>query len=567
MKPELGTPLWGLLLLLLVCRQGASRVGPPEDTFFYGTFPRGFSWGVGSSAFPTEGAWDQDGKGPSIWDDFTRRKAGSPPGHGQAQGPGDGYKAQEDVGLLRSLGVSHYRFSVSWPRLLPTGVRAEQVNEKGVRLYSDLIDTLLRDNITPIVTLNHWDLPQALQARFSGWQNVSMAAYFRDFADLCFEAFGDRVKYWITFSDPVTMVEKGYETGVHAPGLKLPGTGLYQAAHHIIKAHARAWHSYNSTWRSKQRGLVGISLNCAWGEPLDISDPKDVEAAERYLQFCLGWFANPIYAGDYPQVMKDQIGRKSAEQGLDTSRLPRFSRQEKSFIRGSSDFLSLGHLATRYITARSLPSRLGPSYRNDRDLVELADPVGPELGSTRLHSAPWGLRRLLNFAQTQYGDPPIYVTENGAPQKFYGTQLCDEQRIHYLKGHINEMLKARKDGVSVEGYTAWPLLDTWEWGEGLSERYGFFYVDLNDRNTPRYPRASVEFYRRIMAASGFPSPREVESWHAKALETCFVSTQMLAAEAVRGPMQMVTEVVVPTVCALCVLLAAVLLVLLLRRHG
>ncbi|KAM4832210.1 lactase-like protein isoform X3 [Urocitellus parryii] len=236
-----------------------------------------------------------------------------------------------------------------------------------------------------------------------------MTSYFSDYADLCFEAFGDRVKHWITFSDP--------------------------------RAHAQAWHSYRKKWRNKQQGLVGISLNCDWGEPVDINNPRDVEAAERYLQFCLGWFANPIYAGDYPEVMKDHIGRKSEEQGLDMSRLPEFSLQEKSYIKGTSDFLGLGHFTTRYITERNYPSHQGPSYQNDRDLIELIDPNWPDLGSNWLYSVPWGFRRLLNFAQTQYGDPPIYVTENGASQKEHCTQLCDEWRIQYLKGYINEMLK------------------------------------------------------------------------------------------------------------------------------
>ncbi|XP_074248863.1 lactase-like protein isoform X2 [Saimiri boliviensis] len=449
MKPVWVTTL--LWMLLLVLRLGAVRMGSPEeDSFYYGTFPFGFSWGVGSSAYQTEGAWDQDGKGPSIWDAFTHSGKGKVLGNETADVACDGYhKVQEDIILLRELHVSHYRFSLSWPRLLPTGVRDEKVNKKGIKFYSDLIDALLSSNVTPIVTLHHWDLPQLLQVKYGGWQNVSMANYFRDYANLCFEAFGDRVKHWITFSDPRAMAEKGYETGHHAPGLKLRGTGLYKAAHHIIKAHAQAWHSYNTTWRSKQQGLVGISLNCDWGEPLDISNPKDTEAAERYLQFCLGWFANPVYAGDYPQVMKDYIelvkaGRKSAEQGLEMSRLPVFSLQEKSYIKGTSDFLGLGHFTTRYITERNYPSRQGPSYQNDRDLMELVDPNWPDLGSKWLYSVPWGFRRLLNFAQTQYGNPPIYVMENGASQKFHCTQLCDEWRIQYLKGYINEMLKGGK---------------------------------------------------------------------------------------------------------------------------
>ncbi|XP_032479871.1 lactase-like protein isoform X1 [Phocoena sinus] len=598
MKPVRAVTLWWVLLL--VSRLGATMTESLEEaSFYYGTFPLGFTWGVGSSAFQTEGAWDQDGKGPSIWDTFTHSRKGNVLGEETADVACNGYyKVQEDVALLRELHVSHYRFSLSWPRLLPTGVRADGVNKKGIQFYSDFIDALLNSNITPIVTLHHWDLPQLLQVNYGGWQNVSTANYFSDYASLCFEAFGDRVKHWVTFSDPrvskaplqvgkptfqagvypvtshgscgphlpslQTMAEKGYETGHHAPGLKLHGTGLYKAAHHIIKAHAQAWHSYNNTWRSKQQGLVGISLNCDWGEPVDITNPKDIEAAERYLQFCLGWFANPIYTGDYPQVMKDHIGRKSAEQGLDMSRLPAFSLQEKSYIKGTSDFLGLGHFTTRYITERNYPSRQGPSYQNDRDLVELVDPNWPDLGSKWLHSVPWGFRRLLNFAQTQYGNPPIYVTENGASQKLHCTQLCDEWRIQYLKGYTNEMLKAIKDGANIKGYTSWSLLDKFEWERGYSDRYGFYYVDFNKKNRPRYPKASVEYYKKIITANGFPNPREVESWYLKALETCSINNQMLAAEPFLSYMQIMTEIMVPTVCTLCILIAAVLLMLLLR---
>ncbi|XP_045057635.2 lactase-like protein isoform X2 [Desmodus rotundus] len=535
MKPAPAVTLWWVLLL--ASRLGATRKGSPEEaSFYYGTFPLGFSWGVGSSAFQTEGAWDQDGKGPSIWDAFTHSGKGKVLGDETADVACNGYyKVQEDIMLLRELQVNHYRFSLSWPRLLPTGVRGDHVNEKGIKFYSDFIDALLKSNITPIVTLHHWDLPQLLQVKYGGWQNVSMTNYFSDYANLCFEAFGDRVKHWVTFSDPW--------------------------------AHAQAWHSYNNTWRSKQQGLVGISLNCEWGEPVDISNPKDIEAAERYLQFCLGWFANPVYAGDYPQVMKESIGRKSAEQGLDMSRLPVFSLQEKSYIKGTSDFLGLGHFTTRYITERNSSSRQGPSYQNDRDLLELVDPNWPDMGSQQLSSVPWGLRRLLNFAQTQYGDPPIYVMENGAPQKLHCTQLCDKWRIQYLKGYINEMLKAIKDGANIKGYTSWSLLDKFEWEKGYSERYGFYYVEFKNRNKPRYPKASVQYYKKIITANGFPNPREVESWYFKALETCSVNNQMLAAEPLLSHMQMATEIVVPTVCTLCVLIAAVLLMLLLRSQS
>nr|XP_042137036.1 lactase-like protein isoform X3 [Peromyscus maniculatus bairdii] len=509
--------VWVIILewILLVPRVGAARRGSPEEaSFYYGTFPPGFSWGVGSSAYQTEGAWDQDGKGPSIWDAFTHGRKGQVLGDDTADAACDSYyQVQEDIALVKELHVSHYRFSLSWPRILPTGVRAEQVNNRGIQFYSDFIDALLKSNITPIVTLHHWDLPQMLQATYGGWQNASMTRYFRDYADLCFEVFGDRVKHWLTFSDPRTMVEKGYETGLHAPGLRLQGTGLYVAAHHIIKAHAQAWHSYNTKWRSKQQGT------------------------------------------------------KSAEQGLEMSRLPTFSLQEKSYIKGTSDFLGLGHFTTRYITQRKYPSHQGPSYQNDRDLVELVDPNWPDMGSSWLYYVPWGFRRLLNFAQTQYGDPPIYVTENGASQKLHCTQFCDEWRIQYLKGYINEMLKAINDGVNIKGYTSWSLLDKFEWEKGYADRYGFYYVEFNVRNKPRYPKASVQYYKEIITANGFPNPREVESWRLNALETCSINNQMLATEPLLRHMHVASEIVVPTVCALSILIAALLLTLLLRSHS
>ncbi|TNN00441.1 hypothetical protein fugu_011687 [Takifugu bimaculatus] len=264
-------------------------------------------------------------------------------------------------------------------------------------------------------------------------------------------------------------------------------------------------------WRGKQKGLVGISLGGDWGEPVDISNQKDIEAAERYVQFYLGWFATPIFHGDYPQVMKDFIGRKSVQQGLGTSRLPTFSPQEKSYIKGTCDFLGIGHYTTRYITQKNNPSSRGSSsYFTDRDLAELVDPRWPDPGSEWLYSVPWGFRRLLNFVKSQYGNPMIYVTENGVSEKMACTELCDEWRIHYHKDYINEMLKAIKDGVNVRGYTAWSLLDKFEWDEGYSERFGLYYVDFRNKNKPRYPKASVQFYKRVISSNGFPNQRELE---------------------------------------------------------
>ncbi|XP_072326465.1 lactase-like protein isoform X4 [Scyliorhinus torazame] len=498
-----------LLLLPLGLSQEFDWTKDHGGSFYYGTFPPGFSWGVGSSAYQTEGAWDQDGKGLSIWDVFTRIN-----GKVHLNETGDSscesyYKFKEDITLLKELKVNHYRFSISWPRIIPTGIKAERVNDKGIMHYNELINTLLENKIQPIATLYHGDLPQALQDRYGGWQNNSLINFFNDYANLCFETFGDRVKHWITFNNPWSTAVEGYEVGEHAPGLRLKGVGAYRAAHNIIKAHAKAWHTYDKLWRNHQKGLVGISITSEWGEPVDITSQKDIEAAERYIQFYLGWFANPIFSGDYPQVMKDCIGRKSSQEGLSVSRLPAFTPQEKHFIKGTADFFGLGHFTTRYITHRNYHYSKGPSYYTDRDLAELVDPGWPDPGSEWLYSVPWGFRRILNYIKSRYGNPRIYVTENGVSEKQQCTELCDKWRMQYMNNYVNEILKAVKDGVKVKGYTSWSLLDKFEWDEGYSERFGLYYIDFESKNKRRYPKASVQYYRKMISSNGFPNQREI----------------------------------------------------------
>uniref|UniRef100_A0A4W4H253 Cytosolic beta-glucosidase n=1 Tax=Electrophorus electricus TaxID=8005 RepID=A0A4W4H253_ELEEL len=552
-------------LALWVCATGDfDRTKNEIGSFYYGTFPTGFSWGAGSSAYQTEGAWDKEGKGMSIWDIFCHKKEKTSlnvTGDSSCEGY---YKVKEDISLMKDMKLNHYSFSISWPRIIPSGIKSDKVNEKGIQHYDNLINFLLENRITPIVTLYHWDLPHALEDKYGGWQNSSMVNFFNDYTSLCFERFGNRVKYWITFNDPWSMAVEGYESGEHAPGLRLKGTGAYKAAHNIIKAHAAVWHTYDTQWRDTQKGMVGISLSTHWGEPVDIMNDMDIEAADRYMQFNLGWFATPLFNGDYPQVMKEYVGKKSTRQGLGDSRLPSFLPQEKSYIKGTCDFLGIGHFTTRYITEKNYPSSRSSSYFTDSDLAELVDPQWPNAGSEWLYSVPWGFRQLLNFVKSQYGNPMIYVTENGALEKMVCTDLCDEWRMLYLRDYINEILKAINDGVNVKGYTVWSLLDKFEWDEGYSERFGLYYVDFRSKNKTRYPKASVQYYKHIINSNGFPSQREIESWKRKATEMCISSNQLLAADPLTSHMEMVTEIMVPIVGTLCILLSAVFIMFLLK---
>ncbi|CAO2636696.1 Lactase/phlorizin hydrolase [Lemmus lemmus] len=302
-----------------------------RDLFYHGTFRDDFLWGVSSSAYQIEGGWDADGKGPSIWDNFTHSTGNTVKNNATGDIACDSYNQLEaDLNILRALKVKSYRFSISWPRIFPTG-RNSSINSHGVNYYNRLIDGLVQSNISPMVTLFHWDLPQALQDEQGGWQNDSVVDAFLDYAAFCFSTFGDRVKLWVTFHEPWVISYAGYGTGQHPPGISdpgvsnpsfptqggwcflltflcvfpgisRPGTAPYTVGHNLIKAHAEAWHLYNDKYRASQGGVISITINSDWAEPRDPSKQEDVEAARRNVQVCpLGtissWLSSlPLYS-------------------------------------------------------------------------------------------------------------------------------------------------------------------------------------------------------------------------------------------------------------------------------
>ncbi|XP_051815392.1 lactase/phlorizin hydrolase-like [Acanthochromis polyacanthus] len=353
-----------------------------RQLYHYGTFPQDFSWGISSSAYQIEGGWNADGKGPSVWDEFTHTP-GNIPADPNGDVACDSYnRLDEDLYMLRALRVKSYRFSLSWSRIFPDGTRSS-LNQKGVDYYNRLINGLLANKITPMVTIYHWDLPQALQD-LGGWENVDMIDIFNDYCDFCFDTFGDRVKFWLTINQPHSIAWLGYGLGTIPPKIKNPGTAPYIVAHNLIKAHAKAYHTYDDKYRSVQGGLVSIALSADWIEPKDANVLREVRAADRALQFQLGWFAHPIFKnGDYPDAMKWQVANKSDLQDLSESRLPSFTEEEKNNISGTADMFCINHYTTKissHVTGQAVA---------------------------------WGLRRLLNWIKEEYGDPQIYVTENG----------------------------------------------------------------------------------------------------------------------------------------------------------
>ncbi|XP_050929059.1 LOW QUALITY PROTEIN: lactase/phlorizin hydrolase [Lates calcarifer] len=509
-----------------VWRKFSSQTNFQRKLYHYGTFPQGFSWGVSSSAYQIEGGWNADGKGPSVWDTFTQ-KPGSIPGNPNGNVACDSYhRLDEDFYMLRALRVKSYRFSLSWSRIFPDG-RRSSLNQKGVDYYNRLIDGLVAHNITPMVTLYHWDLPQALQ-NLSGWDNVDMIDIFNDFCDFCFATFGDRVKFWMTFNQPQTIAWSGYGLGQIPPNIKNPGIAPYRVAHNLIKAHAKAYHTYDDKYRKAQGGLVSIALNADWIEPKDVNVPREVMAADRALQFQLGWFAHPIFKnGDYPDAMKWQVGNKSELQGLSESRLPSFTEEEKSFIKGTADMFGVNHYTTKivsHVTAQLTPQ----SYQYDKDLSEAEEGDSPTTAISNQRAVAWGLRRLLNWIKVEYGDPEIYITENGVATDTK-TTVDDTDRVFYYKTYVDEALKAHNlDGVKVKGYTATSLMDSFEWLNGYKVGFGLHHVDFANPNRPRTPKRSAHYYYQVMRDNGFPLPDDEKTLYGQFPKTFKWSTASAA---------------------------------------
>lgn len=464
-------------------------------------FPQNFSFAAASSSYQVEGGWNEGGKGLSIWDTETHKHPELISDRSNGDVATDSYhKYNEDIKLLKELGVQFYRFSISWPRILPNG-RVTLLNQAGIDYYNNIINGLLAHGIQPMVTMYHWDLPQELQD-LGGWANIYMVECFEDYTRLLYKLFGDRVRWWITINEPL-IVSEGYagEKG-RAPNINEPGIANYLAIKTMLLAHARAHHVYHQEFKDTQKGKVGIAFNIHWFEPYANSS-EDVAAAERTLQYKLGLYAHPIFSttGDYPPDLKERIADNSRAEGFHRSRLPNFTQQEISYIRGTWDFFGLNH----YTTFWSRPIVMQPASLRVKDFgaEEIQDASCPTSNAYWLTVVPWGFRKILRWIKQKYNNPPVFVTECGFSDD---GRLEDKERVKYYVDYLRQMLKAMYyDGCDVIGFTAWSLLDTFEWANGYKEKFGLFYVNFSDPARPRIAKESARVYSEIVRTRQVPT--------------------------------------------------------------
>jgi beta-glucosidase len=440
------------------------------------TFPDGFLWGVATSAFQIEGSLDADGRGPSIWDDFP-----SDAGETGAVACDHYRRWREDVELIASLGVNAYRFSISWPRLLPEG--AGRVEQRGVDHYARLIDALLERGVEPVVTLYHWDLPAAFD-----WRERDTAERFAEYAAVCFDAFGDRVQWWLTINEPWIVGLLGYLHGLHAPGLHDDVLGEVTVFHHLLLAHGLAVEAYDGA------GRIGLAPNLVPHYPAS-DDPADVEVTWASDGYVNRWFLDALYRGAYPPDMRERYERLLGP--LD------FVREgDLATISRPTGFLGINYYAPRVMQA--VPGDAPWPWRvivpaNVRATGGFTDGVARTEAGTPI--VPRALTDLLVRVRDDYGAPPVMITENGA---VFPEPQHDERRILFIRDHLDALHDAIAQGVPVVGYCHWSLMDNFEWKLGYAQRFGLVHVDYD--TLERTVKDSGRYYARVARANTVVEP-------------------------------------------------------------
>ncbi|KAG8363564.1 hypothetical protein BUALT_Bualt19G0035600 [Buddleja alternifolia] len=466
------------------------------------SFPPGFVFGAASSAYQYEGAAFKGGRGPSIWDTFTHQFPDKILDQSNGDVANDFYHLyKDDVKLMKNVGMDAFRMSISWSRILPTGKLSGGVNKEGIAFYNNVFNELLANGITPFVTIFHWDLPQGLEDEYSGFLSPLIVDDFRDFADICFKEFGDRVKHWITVNEPFTFINGGYDGGFL--GTLAPGrcsswahcrqgdsaTEPYVAGHHLLLSHAATVKLYREKYQATQKGEIGITIVTHWFTPQTTSK-LDVKAAQRALDFVFGWFTHPVVYGNYPRTMQAVVG----------DRLPKFTVEQTAMLKGSFDFIGLNYYTGNYAAHTSV--RIGNiSSTSDQGVILTTNikgvPIGDPTGVSIFYVYPKGLRDLIVYTKAKYKNPAIYITETGMGDLNNGTVqhgTDDYQRIDFYNRHLRAIREAIKQNVNVKGIFAWSFMDNFEWGSGYTLRFGLIYVDYKN-GLKRIPKRSALWFK------------------------------------------------------------------------
>ncbi|GAA4932433.1 GH1 family beta-glucosidase [Actinoplanes utahensis] len=442
------------------------------------TFPDGFVWGAATASYQIEGAAREDGRGPSIWDTFSRTPGKVFAGHTGDIACDHYHRYADDVALMADLGLASYRFSIAWPRVRPDGTGP--VNPKGLDFYDRLTDELLGKGIDPVVTLYHWDLPQTLEDR-GGWTNRETAEAFADYAAVVFGRLGDRVGTWTTLNEPWCSAYLGYGSGIHAPGRQDPASALI-AAHHLNLAHGLA----ARTLRSAGARSISITLNPCEVSPLDPANPDDVAAARLIDGVANRIFFDPLLKGEYATDVLEHIARVTD---------PSFIRDgDTAIIHQPLDVLGINYYTPSYVEAvpghggaLDYPGSDGIAFRKlPAPVTDMGWPIEPA-----------ALTRLLTRIHRDYPGTALMITENGAA---YPEGVHDLPRIEYIDGHLRACHDALAAGVDLRGYFAWSLMDNFEWAEGYAKRFGMVHVDYTTQQ--RVLKDSAKWYREVIRRNG-----------------------------------------------------------------
>jgi beta-glucosidase len=439
------------------------------------TFPKDFLWGSATASYQVEGAYNEDGRSPSIWDTFSKMPGKTVNGATGDVATDHYHRYKGDIQLMKNLGVKTYRFSISWSRVFPDGTG--KPNPKGLDFYNSLVDELLKNGIIPFATLYHWDLPQVLQDKYGGWEGRETSEAFANYAGYTAEKLSDRVKHFFTINEFGAFVELGYRIGMHAPGLKLPSARFNQTRHHAVLGHGLAVQAIRA--KAKKGTRVGLAENMNICVPV-IENAEHIKAAQEATRQLNAQYMTVIQEGKYTDLYLANAGKDA----------PKFTDADLKTISSPLDFVGINIYTPTYVRVDG----------SKQGFAVVPHPASyPHMASSWLNIGPEALYWGPHHVNKIWGAKEIYITENGcsaADVPAADGKVYDTDRVMYLRNYLSHLQRATNDGVPVKGYFLWSLMDNFEWADGYTNRFGLHYVDYETQK--RTPKLSADFYKEVI---------------------------------------------------------------------